>query len=72
MERTTLNISGMSCGHCVGRVTRALASIGGIEVEDVKIGSATIGYDPAATSPARIAEVVTAAGYDAQPAGQSA
>ncbi|MFZ5824467.1 MAG: heavy-metal-associated domain-containing protein [Bacillota bacterium] len=37
---TTLKISGMSCGHCVMGVKKALAAIPGIQVIDVQIGSA--------------------------------
>lgn len=72
MKRLTLNIAGMSCGHCVARVTKALKSVDGAEVEDVKIGSATVSYDPGATSTAQIAQAVEGAGYSAQPAGQAA
>jgi copper chaperone CopZ len=71
MKQLTLNISGMSCGHCVGRVTNALNSIAGVETEGVKIGSATVAYDPATTSPAQIAAAVADAGYQAQPAAQA-
>lgn len=72
MERLTLNVSGMSCGHCVARVTTALRNIDGLAVEDVKIGSATVEYDPRKTSPERITAAVENAGYSAQPAGQAA
>jgi copper chaperone len=67
MERLTLNISGMSCGHCVGRVRAALESTAGVRVEGVEIGSATVMYDPAKVTIPAIAEAVTNAGYDAQP-----
>jgi copper chaperone len=69
MNQLTLNISGMSCGHCVGRVKNALKRLLGVEVGKVEIGSATLSYDPALTSPVKIAAAVTDAGYDAEPAG---
>lgn len=72
MERLTLNISGMSCGHCVGRVTSALKSVAGLKIEEVQVGLATVTYDPGATSPEQIAGAVADAGYDALPAGQAA
>ncbi len=72
MKQLTLNISGMSCGHCVARVTNALKAVAGVETEAVKIGSATVAYDPATTSPEQIAAAVSHAGYEAQPAGQAA
>lgn len=67
MERTTMHISGMSCGHCVGAVTQALTGLDGVEVEQVTVGSATVAYDPARTSPAQLAAVVEDAGYEVRP-----
>ncbi|MGI9089671.1 MAG: heavy-metal-associated domain-containing protein [Gemmatimonadaceae bacterium] len=71
MERLTLNISGMTCGHCVGRVTTALKSVDGVKVENVNVGSATVSYDPAATSPTKITDAVENVGYEAALAGQA-
>ena len=42
MEEFTLHIDGMHCGSCVRRVTQALSSTGGIEVEEVRIGAARL------------------------------
>ncbi len=72
MVQLTLSISGMTCGHCAGRVTSALNSVAGVEIENVTIGSATVVYDPNLTSPAQILAAVTGAGYTAQPAGYAA
>jgi copper ion binding protein len=63
-KQTTLKIAGMSCGHCVMHVTKALKSLEGVEVGDVQIGSATVTFDPAKTSESRIAEAVRKAGYE--------
>jgi copper chaperone len=63
MDRITMKIEGMSCGHCVGAVARALKSVEGVDVEHVAIGSATLAYDPAATSTDRISRAVEDAGY---------
>lgn len=60
----TLSITGMSCTYCVRAVHAALAELPGAQVERVDVGSATVRYDPAHTSPARIAEAVRDAGYD--------
>jgi copper chaperone len=70
MQDLTLDISGMSCTHCVGRVTKALENLG-VMVEKVSIGSATVAYDPTVTSPDAIAQAVESAGYLAQPVGQT-
>jgi copper chaperone len=67
MNRTTMKIDGMSCGHCVKSVKQALESLDGVKVTDVKIGSATVEYDDTLASPSKIVEAVSAAGYSASP-----
>lgn len=67
MEHTTLNITGMSCAHCVGAVTEALSALDGVQVERVAVGSATVAYDPARTSPDQMATAVEDAGYEVRP-----
>ena len=42
MAEFTLRIDGMHCGSCVRRVTQALSSTGGVEVEEVRIGAARL------------------------------
>jgi copper chaperone len=69
MERTDLKIEGMSCGHCVAAVRRTLESQEGARVEDVEIGSARVSFDPAVTSPDRLAAAVSEDGYQATVAG---
>lgn len=32
-----INIEGMSCGHCVGRITKALSGIDGVSEVDVNL-----------------------------------
>ncbi|MEW5930247.1 MAG: cation transporter [Gemmatimonadota bacterium] len=63
MESTTIGISGMSCGHCVAAVKRALEGIDGVEVREVKVGSATVDYDPQEVSAERIARAIEDEGY---------
>jgi len=47
MTSLTLKIDGMTCGHCVMHVQKALRALDGVDVEQVQIGSATLQYDPA-------------------------
>lgn len=63
MQQTTLHIDGMSCGHCVGRVQKALNSLDGVTLKDVSVGSATVEYDEARISPAQLDAAIDAAGY---------
>ncbi|MHB1074211.1 MAG: heavy-metal-associated domain-containing protein [Gemmatimonadaceae bacterium] len=63
MTKLEMSISGMTCGHCVRAVSKALEGIDGVQVEQVQVGSAVVNYDEAKVSPARIAEVVEDEGY---------
>jgi copper chaperone len=69
MEQTTIAIQGMSCGHCVAAVKSALGQLEGVEVQEVKVGSATVAYDPQAVTPDRITQAIADEGYVAQVAG---
>ena len=42
MAEFTLRIDGMHCGSCVRRVTQALSSAEGVQVEEVRIGAARL------------------------------
>ncbi|MFL5386415.1 MAG: heavy-metal-associated domain-containing protein [Longimicrobiaceae bacterium] len=66
MEQARIEIEGMSCGHCVASVKAALGQLGGVEVQEVKVGSATVAYDPRLVQPEQIAAAVDAEGYAAQ------
>jgi copper chaperone CopZ len=63
MDTTSLAIDGMSCGHCVAHVRKALAAMPGVQVDAVEIGSATIHHAPGAASAEDIAKAVHSAGY---------
>ena len=65
MNRTTLKIDGMSCGHCVMSVKKALENVDGVTIESVAVGSAAVQYDPAVASPKQIVDAVVDAGYSA-------
>ncbi len=72
MEDLILKIDGMSCGHCVGQVTKALTQLDGVQVKTVKIGEALVAYDQREITPADIARALNEVGYAAQPAGRAA
>jgi copper chaperone len=71
MEQSTFKISGMSCGHCLGQVTKVLSSLDGVRIDQVKIGEATIGYEPRQITPSEIAEAINEAGYQAELTGRA-
>ncbi len=64
MTTTTININGMTCSHCVAAVQKALASVPGLTVDSVTIGSATVSIDPDAGSLAAAEAAIDDAGYD--------
>jgi copper chaperone CopZ len=65
MTQLTLHIEGMSCGHCLNAVNKALRSLDGVEIESVQIGRAEVRYDESRLDPDRIAAAITAEGYRA-------
>lgn len=69
MAQLHLTISGMTCGHCVAAVERALDGVPGVAGRKVSIGAAEVEYDPARTGPQRITAAVREMGYPAESAG---
>lgn len=66
MKEISLDVQGMSCGHCVSAVQQALTGLAGVEVRHVAIGSATIAIDPGQTTIGAVIDAVGDAGYEAQ------
>lgn len=69
MERVSLKVDGMSCGHCVHAVQKAIAAVPGAKVEHLEIGAATVSFDPAQASVGALLDAVADAGYEAQAVG---
>ena len=67
MNHLTLKIDGMSCGHCVARVEKALKKLDGVHINRVEVGAADLIYEPAKTPFAKIREAIDDAGYTARP-----
>jgi copper chaperone CopZ len=68
MRSLNLAIGGMSCDHCVAKVGKALGALPGVVVHSVQIGSASLSYEPAATSPEAAVRAVEGLGYTAETA----
>ena len=68
MKQMKLEVSGMSCGHCVHAVREALAAVPGVKVEDVTIGSATVAFDETKATVGDLVDAVSEAGYEASEA----
>lgn len=63
MSQATFEISGMSCGHCVKAVDKALQQTDGVRVQNVAIGTATVEFDPSKVDTSAIARVIDDAGF---------
>lgn len=68
MKQLKLQVSGMSCGHCVHAVREALSSVPGVEVEDVRIGSVALSFDETRATVGDLVDAVSDAGYEASEA----
>jgi copper chaperone CopZ len=66
--QTNINVSGMTCGHCVSAVTMELSLLPSVtEVEvDLESGQVTISSD-AALDQAQLATAIDEAGYELAP-----
>ena len=65
-NEVNLKIDGMHCDACVRRVRMALGKVDGVEVKDVKVGSAQIAVDPARTTPDAAINAVNGIGFTAE------
>jgi copper chaperone CopZ len=65
MRQATLHIAGMSCGHCLNAVNRALSAVPGVKIDAVRIGRADVTYDETTTQPSDLETAVADAGYRA-------
>jgi Cu+-exporting ATPase len=65
--KIVLPVSGMTCSACQGRVQRALIRAPGVTDAAVNLmmNSATVSFDPAATTPALLIDAIHASGYGA-------
>jgi len=63
MRQATLHIEGMSCGHCLNAVNRALSDVPGVHIDAIRIGRADVSYDENTTGPSQLEAAIREAGY---------
>ncbi|HUL01199.1 MAG TPA: copper ion binding protein [Nitrospirota bacterium] len=65
MSKTSLKIQGMTCNHCVMRVTKALKAIPGVREAQVDLqkAEAIVSYDESQVTLNDFSEAVVNAGY---------
>ncbi|MBF2354219.1 heavy-metal-associated domain-containing protein [Listeria seeligeri] len=66
MEKLTLKIEGMTCGHCEARVTKALAEVDGVTDTKVSLeeGTATVEFETGKVTEDSLIDAVEDAGYE--------
>jgi copper chaperone len=66
MEKVTLNVSGMSCGHCVKAVEGSVGELKGVSSVKVNLESATVDveFNSAEVTLDAIKETIDDQGYD--------
>jgi copper chaperone len=65
MQIEHMNVSGMSCGGCVTRVTEALKALPGVSGVEAALstGNVDVSYDERLTRPAQMHAAVEKSGY---------
>ena len=68
-----LEVEGMTCASCVGRVELALKAVPGVTATEVNLatGSARVRFTSGTTTPEALAAAAAAAGYAARPAANA-
>ena len=65
MQTETLTVTGMTCGGCTSKVTKALHAVPGVGEVKVSLsaGEATVQYDEQTASPDQLKSAVKGAGF---------
>lgn len=66
MEKVTLEVQGMTCGHCKAAVTGALQSLAGVEEIEVDLdaGKVEVAYENGKVNIEKMKEAIEDQGYD--------
>ncbi|MEH7438801.1 copper chaperone CopZ [Neobacillus drentensis] len=66
MEQVTLNVSGMSCGHCVKAVEGSVGGLQGVKKVAVNLdkGQVDVEFDSSVVTLSTIKETIDDQGYD--------
>lgn len=68
MENVTLNVKGMSCGHCVKAVEGSVGALNGVEkvAVDLQASKVAVEFDPQQVTVDQIKEAIDDQGYDVE------
>lgn len=65
VDRLDIQVAGMTCAHCAGRITQALQEVAGVRQANVNhsTGVASVVYEPAHVGPSDLLTLIREAGY---------
>lgn len=68
MANVKLRITGMTCGHCLAKVEKALKGVSGVywAAVDLPDGEAEVDFDDDQVTPTQLISAVQHAGYSAK------
>ncbi|MFK2824760.1 copper chaperone CopZ [Bacillus sp. B190/17] len=68
MEQVTLNVQGMSCGHCVNSIEGNVGQLNGVESVKVHLDKKTVGvsFNPEVVSIKDITNEIEEQGFDVE------
>lgn len=68
MENVTLNVKGMSCGHCVKAIESGVSTLEGVEQVKVNLeaGKVDVSFNDEKVSLTQIKEAIDDQGYDVE------
>lgn len=68
MKEVTLQVRGMSCGHCVNSVKGSVGELNGVQQVNVDLqgGQVMVTYDEASVSLEQIKETIEEQGYEVE------
>lgn len=66
MAQKTIEVQGMTCGHCKSSVEGALSSLDGVQTADVDLGAnnVSVEYDESKVDDSAMTEAIEDQGYD--------
>lgn len=66
MQNLTLNVQGMSCGHCVNTIEKSVGQLAGVEQVKVNLADAQVdlAFDEVQVSLDKIKETIEDQGYE--------
>ncbi len=71
MTKQAITVNGMSCGHCVETINKAVGALPGVQAVNVELElkRVSVEYDAAATGLEEISDAIAKAGFEVEGQG---